>query len=89
MSTLEAKLGVIAPRIAKTVDMLQAQIILNTIMINSHTRSMQKVPGIELQDKVINYLDAKFRLPEQPQIMWTEGVTLAPGQLAQPTSLAD
>jgi len=69
--------------------MLQAQIILNTIMINSHTRSMQKVPGIELQDKVIDYLDRKFRLPEQPQVMWTGGATLAPGQLAKPTALVD
>ena len=60
---LEGQIESIGPRIQKTVDMLQAQIVLNMMMINSLTGSIMRHGQIPLEDKVKHYMDGTFKLP--------------------------
>ena len=61
---LEGQIESIGPKMQQTVDMLQAQIILNMTMINSLTGSIMRHGRIPLEDKVKDYMDGYFKLPQ-------------------------
>ena len=60
---LEGQIESIGPKMQQTVDMLQAQIILNMMMVNSLTGSIMRHGKIPLEDKVKHYMDGTFKLP--------------------------